>query len=205
MRDVDPTRPWTRLYPDRVPNELPIPTESMADVLEATARVAGEAPAIHYFDATISYARLDDLASRFATLLASWGVGHGDRVALYLQNVPQYFIALYGIWKRGAIAVPLNPMFKDRELAYHLEDSGARVLVALESLYEGVARAVVPGSKVENVVTTSELDMLGSEPPAAVFAASKKAAPAGTVDMLPALDRTTADPKARLPVAPDHL
>src|SRR5262245_6462938 len=72
MRDVDPTRPWTQLYPDWVPNELPIPTESMADVLEATARAAGEAPAIHYFDATISYARLDDLASRFATLLASW-------------------------------------------------------------------------------------------------------------------------------------
>ena len=205
MRDVDPTRPWTRLYPDWVPNELPIPTESMADMLEATAHAVGDAPAIHYFDATISYARLDDLAARFATLLATWGVGPGDRVALYLQNVPQYMIALHGIWKRGAIAVPLNPMFKDKELAYHLEDSGARVLVALESLYESVARHVVPGSKLEQVVTTSELDMLGSEPPAAVFAASKKAPPAGTIDMLPALERTPADLAARLPVAPDQL
>ncbi len=205
MRDVDPARPWTKLYPDWVPNELPIPTESMADILEATARAAGDAPAIHYFDATISYARLDDLSSRFATLLASWGVGHGDRVALYLQNVPQFIVALYGIWKRGAIAVPLNPMFKDKELAYHLADSGARVLVALESLYESVAKGVVPGSKVEKVVTTSELDMLGGEPPAAVFAASKKAAPAETVDMMPALERTIADPKARLAVAPKDL
>jgi len=205
MRDVDPARPWTKLYPDWVPNELPRPTESMADILEATARAAGEVPAIHYFDATISYARLDDLASRFATLLASWGIGHGDRVALYLQNVPQFIVALYGIWKRGAIAVPLNPMFKEKELAYHLEDSGARVLVALESLYEAVARGVVPGSKVEKVVTTSELDMLGSEPPAAVFAASKKAAPAETVDLMPALAQTPADPKARLPVAPEDL
>jgi long-chain acyl-CoA synthetase len=205
MRDVDPTRPWTRLYPDWVPNELPLPTETMADVLEATARAAGEAPAIHYVDATISYARLDDLASRFATLLASWGIGHGDRVALYLQNVPQYLVALYGTWKRGAIAVPLNPMFKAKELAYHLEDSGARVLVALESLYDAVARRVVPGSKVERVVTTSELDMLGSEPPGAVFAASRKALPDGTVDLLTALDRTAADPAARVPVAPDDL
>ena len=204
MREVDPTRPWTRLYPDWVPDELPLPTESMADVLEATARAAGEAPAIHYFDATISYARLDDLAARFATLLASWGVGRGDRVALYLQNVPQYLIALHGTWKRGAIAVPLNPMFKDKELAYHLADSGARVLVALESLHDTVAR-VVPGSTVERVVTTSELDMLGGEPPAAVFAASRKAVPAGTVDLLDALDRTPPDPAARLPVAPDDL
>src|SRR4051812_8843106 len=205
MRDVDPTRPWTRLYPDWVPDELPLPTESMADVLEATARAAGEAPAIHYFDATISYARLDDLASRFATLLASWGIGRGDRVALYLQNVPQYLVALYGIWKRGAIAVPLNPMFKDKELAYHLEDSGARVLVALESLYEAVARRVVPGSRVERVVTTSELDLLGGEPPAAVLAASRKAAPDGAVDLVAALARTAADPAARLAVAPDDL
>ena len=205
MRDVDPQRPWTKLYPDWVPSELPIPTESMADVLEATARAAGEAPAIHYFDATISYARLDELASRFATLLASWGIGHGDRVALYLQNVPQYIVALYGIWKRGAIAVPLNPMFKEKELAYHLADSGARVLVALESLYETVAKPVVPGSTVERVVTTSELDMLGGELPAAVFAASKKAAPAGTVDLLPALAQTVADPKARLAARPDDL
>jgi long-chain acyl-CoA synthetase len=205
MRDIDPTRPWTRLYPEWVADELPLPTETLVDVLEATARAAGEAPAIHYFDATISYARLDDLAARFATLLASWGIGRGDRVALYLQNVPQYLVALYGIWKRGAIAVPLNPMFKDKELAYHLEDSGARVLVALESLYEAVARRVVPGSRVERVVTTSELDLLGGEPPAAVLAASRKAAPDGTVDLVAALARTTADPAARLPVAPDEL
>jgi long-chain acyl-CoA synthetase len=205
MREVDPARPWTKHYPDWVPNELPLPTESMADILEATARAVGEAPAIHYFDATISYARLDDLASRFATLLASWGVGRGDRVALYLQNVPQYLVALHGTWKRGAIAVPLNPMFKDKELAYHLEDSGARVLVALESLHEGVAKGVVPGSKVERVVTTNELDLLGSAPPAAVFAASKRAAPAGTVDLLSALARTTADQAARVAVAPDDL
>jgi long-chain acyl-CoA synthetase len=204
MRDADPTRPWTRLYPDWVPDELPLPTETMADVLEATARAAGEAPAIHYFDATISYARLDDLAARFATLLASWGVGRGDRVALYLQNVPQYLIALHGTWKRGAIAVPLNPMFKDKELAYHLADSGARVLVALESLHDTVAR-VVPGSTVERVVTTSELDLLGGEPPAAVFAASRKAVPAGAVDLLDALGRTPPDPAARLAVAPDDL
>ena len=83
-------------------------------------------------------------------------------------------------------------MFKEKELAYHLEDSGARVLVALESLYEAVGKGVVPGSKVEKVVTTSELDMLGSESPAAVFAASKKAAPAETVDMISALARTSA-------------
>ncbi|HEY0254171.1 MAG TPA: AMP-binding protein [Kofleriaceae bacterium] len=122
----------TAVYPDWVPNVLPLPEGSLADILEATAAAAPDAPAIHYFDATITYAQLDDYANRFATLLAAWGIERGDRVALYLQNVPQTLIALYGIWKRGAAAVPLNPMFKQKELEYHLNDSGSRVLVCLE-------------------------------------------------------------------------
>lgn len=200
-------KPWLSLYSPWVPEALPLPTTSMIDVFEATAAKSPSAPAIHYFDRTITYGELDDLASRFATLLASWGVGHGDRVALYLQNVPQYVAALYGLWKRGAIAVPLNPMFKDKELAYHLEDSGARVLVAHESLYETVARDVVPRTKVEHVVTTSELDLLGPEAPPACFTASKKldANALGTVDFVRALAEVTPDPAARVAVAPGDL
>lgn len=200
------TRPWFTSYPPDVPRELPRPTTSMIDVLEATARKAPDRPAVHYFDRTITYGELDDLASRFATLLASWGVGHGDRVALYLQNVPQYLVALYGAWKRGAAVVPLNPMFKEKELAYHLEDSGAKVLVALESLWESVGRTVVPASRVEKVVTTSELDWLGAEPPPSVFAASRKVgAVDGTIDLAESLAATTPDPSARRPVAPGDL
>ncbi|APR77419.1 Acetyl-coenzyme A synthetase [Minicystis rosea] len=202
MRD----QPWLELYPAWVPAELPIPNVSMADLLEEAARTAPSSPAVHYFDRTISYGELDDLATRFATVLAGWGVGHGDRVALYMQNVPQFLIALYGTWKRGAIVVPLNPMFKEKELAYHLADSGARVLVVLESIHESVARAVVKGSSVERVLTTSELDMLGGEAPPPCFAASKKIGPsAGSEDLLEKLAATTPDPSARVRVAPSDV
>ena len=205
MREIDPNKPWTKLYSDWVPNELPLPTQSMADILVETAKAVPDAPAIHYFDNTISYGKLDDLSSRFATLLASYGIGHGDRVALYLQNVPQYLIAIYGIWKRGATAVPLNPMFKEKELTYHLADSGAKVLVALESLYETVAKPVIAGSTVTKVVTTSELDYLGNEPAPSVFGASKKSKLADTVDLVTALAETPPDPKAILKAEPKDL
>ncbi|MBX3215103.1 MAG: AMP-binding protein [Labilithrix sp.] len=200
-------KPWLSVYSPWVPESLPPPTTSMIEVFEATAAKSPGAPAIHYFDRTVAYGELDELATRFATLLASWGIGHGDRVALYLQNVPQYVAALYGLWKRGAVAVPLNPMFKERELAYHLEDSGARVLVAHESLYDTVARDVVPSSKVEHVLTTSELDLLGPEAPPTCFAASKKldASALGTVDFMRALAETTPDPAARVAVGPGDL
>jgi long-chain acyl-CoA synthetase len=69
-------------------------------------------------------------------------------------------IAQYGAWKRGAIMVPLNPMFKEKELEYHLNDSGAKVLICLESLYAAVAKKVVAKTKVEHVVTTNEADLV---------------------------------------------
>jgi long-chain acyl-CoA synthetase len=206
MATLASDKPWTRLYPEGMPHTLPLPTVSMIDVLEKAARETPRAPAILYFDRVVTYGELEELSARFATLLASWGVGAGDRVALYMQNVPQYVIALYGLWKRGAVAVPLNPMFKEKELTYHLADSGARVLVLLESLYETTARPVLEaGTTVERVVTTSELDMLGEEAPAAVFSGSVKKAPPGTVDLLAALAASPPDPAARLPVAPAAL
>ena len=64
-------------------------------------------------------------------------------MALYLQNVPQFVIGLVATWKAGGVAVPVNPMYRARELDAVLRDSGARVLVCLQSLYRDVAAGVV--------------------------------------------------------------
>ena len=104
---------------------------------------SGAAPAIHYFDRTLSYAEVDRLSDRFAAWLAHQGVAAGDRVALYLQNVPQFLICLVGAWKAGAIGVSINPMNRARELTLLLQDSGARVLEAHRDLYEQFAREVL--------------------------------------------------------------
>ena len=196
-------KPWLKMYPDHLPENLPLPGASMIDLFEASARRVPDRDAIRYFDSTVSYAELDDLAERFAALLSGRGIGKGDRVAIYTQNNPQFLVAQYGAWKRGAIVVPLNPMLKARELEYHLNDSGARVLVALESLHEGVAASVVPRTGVEYVLTTSELDFL---PEGAVPAPLKGVArrrPEGTEDLMTALGETRPDAAARVPVAPD--
>lgn len=145
------SKPWLTQY--KSPPELPIPDWSMIDAFERTARHSPDAPAIYYFDETISFGALDDLAGRFATLLARWGIGKGDRVAVSLQNDPPFAIVELGAWKRGAILVPLNPMFKEKEVAYHLTDSGARVWVVADSAYVELARA----SGVERVIDAGAL------------------------------------------------
>ena len=136
------------------------PHTSALALFEAAAERRPAAPAIHYFDTTLSYGELDRMAATLAASLTELGLDPGDRVALYLQNVPQFVIAQCAVWKAGGVVVPLNPMLKEAELSYHLNDAGARVLICLESLYERTARHVVPQTAVERVVTTSELDCL---------------------------------------------
>ena len=207
MTQRDTARPWLEHYSSWVPADLAPPTASMIDRFEASARRRPESAAICYFDRVISFAALDDYAMRFATLLAEWHVGPGDRVALYLQNVPQFVIALLGAWKRGAIVVPLNPMFRRQELAFHLHDSGANVLVCLEALYESCAREVVPDSPVKHVLTTNEIDLLpdGAAANISILAASRKRRFPETRDLMDALAARTPDASARCAVGPDQV
>src|SRR6188472_2750882 len=103
---------------------------NLASLMTRHAAEAPERPAVKLDDAVVSYGALDDASARLAGLLAARGVQAGDRVGLILPNVPCFPIALYGILRLGAVAVPMNPLLKDREVAYHLSDSGARVVLA---------------------------------------------------------------------------
>ncbi|MDQ4042898.1 MAG: long-chain fatty acid--CoA ligase [Actinomycetota bacterium] len=199
------SKPWLARYADHVPVELPLPEKSMADLFEESAESNPDRAAIRYFDEEISYRDLDDLANRFATLLASRGMEKGDRVAIYTQNNPQFLVAQYGAWKRGAIVVPLNPMLKAKELDYHLNDSGAKVLVCLEGLYADVVKEVVPSTNVEHVFTTSELDFLLEEEPPEILAGTERQRFEGTEDLLEVLRETEPDAQARERVSPDDV
>ena len=162
MNSIYLTKPWVTQY--KSSGILPIPNWSVIDAFERSAGSAPNTPAIYHFDQIISFGQLDNLASRCAALLASWGIGKGDRVAVSLQNDPEFAVVQLGAWKRGAILVPLNPMFKEKEIAYHLADSGARVWIVLSPEYAEQALA----SGVERVVTAPDLmaQLAGYQPDA---------------------------------------
>src|SRR5919112_5908088 len=210
VSSVYESKPWLDRYADYVPKELPLPEKSMADFFEESVERNPDRDAVRYFDETISYGELNDLADRFATLLASRGVNKGDRVAVYTQNNPQFLVAQYGAWKRGTIVVPINPMLKQKELDYHLNDSGAKVLVCLESLYESVAKEVLENTSVEQVFTTSELDFLeeGAEEdlsPLVDSSRRRRSSSEGVEDLLEILRQTEPDEGAREQVSPEDV
>ncbi|MFG1817667.1 long-chain fatty acid--CoA ligase [Kribbella sp. NPDC049174] len=180
-------RPWLGRYADGQAADFePEFTDALA-MFRASVAESPDAVAIKYFDGVLTLRDLDGLSDAFAVALQANGFERGDRIALYLQNVPQFVIALLAAWKAGGIVVPVNPMSKQRELSYLLKDSRATVLLCLESLYGAVAQDVVDDTVVQLVVTTSELDYQ-SRDDVRIFKDVDRTRHAGTADFLELLD-----------------
>jgi fatty-acyl-CoA synthase len=116
-----------------VPRTLTIPRTSLWVNLEISARRFPDKPAILYYETAITYAELCREAERLAGYLQrACGVQRGDRVALYLQNSPQFIIGYYAILRADAMVVPINPMNLTAEVRHIVTDSGARVAIAAQ-------------------------------------------------------------------------
>jgi long-chain acyl-CoA synthetase len=141
---------------------------NLASLLTESASRTPELPAIRLGDTELSYAELGQRSARLAALLGEKGIGPGGRVGVMLPNVPEFPIAYYGVLRAGAIVVPMNVLLKRREIAFYLEDSGSKLLLAWHGFCaearEGAADA---GTELIEVETASFAAMLAEhEPPA---------------------------------------
>jgi long-chain acyl-CoA synthetase len=138
---------------------------NLATLLAESAKSAPNKPAIIINDVVLPYAMVDGLARRFAGALRALGVQRGQHVALLLPNVPQFTIAYFGAHYAACPVVPLNVLLTADEIAYHLEDSEAQVLVVWEGFLDqakaGFARA--DGCKHLIVARADRADMSAPE------------------------------------------
>ncbi|HEX9993528.1 MAG TPA: long-chain fatty acid--CoA ligase [Acidimicrobiales bacterium] len=123
---------------------------NLATILRESRRAHPDKPLCHLGDLTFSYAQVDEISGRVATSLRDLGLERGDKVAVQLPNLPQFLFTYFGILKAGLVMVPLNPLLRAPEVAYHLSDSDAKVLVTFESFAD---EAVKGASQVEGVTT----------------------------------------------------
>lgn len=125
--------PWTQLYPEWVSAEVPSENSTICTEWDQRVVRAPNAVAVSYFDGRISVSGLDQIADSLACAFQDRGIRPGDVIGIYLQNVPQFAVTMLAIWKAGATALVLNPMYKGRELRNLINDSQAVGIVALEN------------------------------------------------------------------------
>lgn len=155
--------PWLAHYDlDVRPSLAPYPQATLLDYLSRLAREHGHKPALLFKGTAVSYARLEAESDAFAAALVAEGVKPGDRVALVLPNCPQFFVAEFGTWKAGAITVPLNPTYSEREMQQALEATRAETVVTLTPFY-GRLKQAQGRTAVRLVIATSIKEYL---PPA---------------------------------------
>lgn len=161
---LDPTSIWRTAYRHPAPWERDFPPLSLVEMFEATARRDPNAWLIDFMGRKYSYAETLSGVNRVAAGLAKLGIGKGDRVGLFLPNVPHYIAAYYGAMKCGATVVNFSPLYTGDELRDQVEDSGTRILFTLS------ARALLPTAI--DVLERSQLERLvvgsvaGALPPA---------------------------------------
>jgi len=152
-------KPWLRHYPQEIDPTYDYPRQNVAQFLIDAAQEYPTRPALEFMGKQLSYERLLEECCRFANALVRLGIGRQERVAIMLPNCPQTVIAYYGTLMAGCIAVLTNPLYKERELAIQLADSGAAAIITLDVLYPRV-RAAQARTTLRHAIITSIKDYL---------------------------------------------
>ena len=157
--EVQVSRPWLLHYDAGVPQHLSYPRIPLYRLLDDTAAKTPAAPCTSFFGKRMTYGNIREASDHFAAGLQARGVRKGDRVALLLPNSPQFMIAFYGILKAGAVIVPLNPLYTERELTFHLTNSGTESIVTLPMFLDNVV-PLVAQTPLRQVVCSPVADFL---------------------------------------------
>jgi acyl-CoA synthetase (AMP-forming)/AMP-acid ligase II len=140
--------------------------------LQAVARQMPDQPAVSWEDGALSYAALEDQVQRIAAALhRRHGLAPGTRVALAMENCPEFLPALYGIWRAGLAAVPINSKLHPREIAWILADSETRLCLATGKLAEGLSSPELSPTPLPPIIAAGTADyaaLLADSPAGAV-------------------------------------
>lgn len=196
-------KPWLARYDTGIPARIEPEFDTALAMFRASLRAGPGDPAIRYFDRIVTFAELDELSDALAVALHGYGLGKGDRLAVVLQNIPQYLLATVAAWKLGAVMVPINPMYHEREVSAVLLDSGAVAVICLESAADTVL-AAMEGGAVRTVLTTSELEFQTRNDPR-VFEITERVGVSGAADLATVIEQHRGQRPGQVELGPDDL
>ena len=162
MPTVD-TRPHAAAWPARLPKDLVVPETTLWFNLEVSAKRYPHKTAYLFFGQAITFAELHDQAVALAGWLQKQGVQRGDRVALFMQNCPQFVVAFYAVQRADAVVVPVNPMNRADEFGHYITDPQTKVVITtadLAGIVEQANAAVLFAQRLKALLVTQFADAL---------------------------------------------
>ena len=163
MPNLPTERPHHKIWPKRLPRQLVVPQTSLWFNLEVSAARYADKPAYLFFGRALTYAQLHAQALAVAGWLQSVGVNAGDRVALFMQNCPQYVAAYYGIIRANAVVVPVNPMNRAEEFSHYITDPQTRAAICsadLAAIVDAANSSLPEAQRLQSVLVTRYTDAM---------------------------------------------
>lgn len=148
---------WLKNYEPGVPQSIDYPAVSLYEMFQQSVQRYSTSVATSFMGREFTYAELSGMVDSFALALEKLGVKKGDRVAIHLPNCTQFPIAYFATLALGAVVVPCNPMYVDRELQHQVKDSGAETIVTLTRFYNMV-KQIQPQTDLKNVIVSNIKD-----------------------------------------------
>ncbi len=189
VSELPSAAPHLAIWPKRLPRELSVPRTSLWFNLDVAARRYPDKAAYLFFGRALSFVQLHGQATALAGWLQSVGVGAGDRVALFMQNCPQFSTACYAVWRANAVLVPVNPMNRAEEFKHYIADPQTKVVICsadLAPIVHAANDALPPQQRARQVLIARYADALPAgeiepdqAPPAAMEKWLRSAPPLG--------------------------
>ncbi|RPI33857.1 MAG: hypothetical protein EHM70_04760, partial [Chloroflexota bacterium] len=192
-------RPWITQYDEGVPHTIAIPPVPLHNLLYSAARRFPGHTALIFEKYRLSYHRLEQEANRFANALRGLGLEKGDRVILFLPNMPQIVISFYGTLIAGGVAVFTLPTTEPAELIRQILESEAKVLVTSPNTTSSSPRSKTPWSRAAArpySTSSSRTSAITCPYPGAWRCCSTAAKPGATCSIFPSTPASIYSPES---------
>ncbi len=159
MSDIYSEKPWLKNYDRDVPPTLDYAEKTFAEKFAETVEKFPDKTALIYMGRSITFREVDELSDRFANYLIASGLAPDDVVGLHMPNIPAHYICVVGVQKAGCVSTGLSPLLSAAEMEHQLVDSGTKVVVTVDILYEKIVE-VASKAPFTSVVVTGIADFL---------------------------------------------
>jgi long-chain acyl-CoA synthetase len=139
MENIYSTKPWIACYDKGVLPVLTYPDKPFSEMFAETVKQYADKAALIYLGRKLSFIEVDVIANRLAHYLQKSGLAPGDVVGLHLPNIPAHYIGMIAVQKAGMVSTGLSPLLTPAELAHQLNDSGTKLILTVDVLFDKIA------------------------------------------------------------------